>query len=363
MLTDLDVRQALEFECEDHPVLSVYLNVDPRDRTAEQYRLALRNLLAQVEAQAPDDVRQVRNYIETGYNWRGRGLIMFSCKGEGFWWAKGVSAPVVDKVFVSIRPYVYQLAALLDAYARLGVIHVDQVGARFYLFHLGNLEAAEGHLGEEVHVHRAGGWASARYQRHEMETARQNLSAAAEFAESFYRNTGTRRLILAGTEKNVAKFESLLSHRLRNLVIGTIPADTNAGAQELQGPASDLAHQAAADAGRDLADQVITLARSKDSNGVLGLAETLYAVQSGRAQHVVVLNGYSQPALRFKESKYVVLDEAAAAATGSEEPIEQLPDAVDSVLRRALLYGIDVTVVDEHPALSEAGKIGALARY
>ena len=362
MLTDLDVRQALEFECEDHPVLSVYLNVDSRDRTSEQYKLALRNLLAQVEEQAPADARQVRNFIETGYNWHGRGLIIFTCQGQNFWWARSLPVPVDDKVFVSFRPYVYQLAALLDTYARLGVIHVDQLGARFYLYHLGNLEAAEGHLGEEVHVHRAGGWAAARYQRREVETARQNLSAAAEFAESFYRNTDTRRLILAGTEKNVAKFESLLSNRLRGLVIGAIPADTHATAQELQGPASDLALKAAERAGCDLADEVITLAR-KDGNGVLGLAETLYAVQSGRAQHVVVLNGYSQPALRFKESKYVVLDEAAAAATGSDETIEQLPDAVDSVLRRALLYGIEVTVVDEHPALEAAGKIGALTRY
>ena len=90
MLTDLDVRQALEFECEDHPVLSVYLNVDSRDRTSEQYKLALRNLLAQVEEQAPADARQVRNFIETGYNWHGRGLIIFTCQGQNFWWARSL---------------------------------------------------------------------------------------------------------------------------------------------------------------------------------------------------------------------------------------------------------------------------------
>ena len=156
MLTDLDVRQALEFECEEHPVLSVYLNVDPHQRTAEQYKLALRSLLAEVEDQAPAEARQVRNFIETGYNWQGRGLIIFACQAENFWWMRSLPVPVSDRAFVSFRPYVYQLAALLDTYARLGVIHVDQIGARLYLFHLGELEAVEGYLGEEVHVHRAG---------------------------------------------------------------------------------------------------------------------------------------------------------------------------------------------------------------
>src|SRR5690606_10951367 len=114
---------------------------------------------------------------------------------------------------VSFRPYVHQLATLLDTYERLGVIQVDQMGARLYVFQMGNLEALEGYLGEEVRTHRAGGWASARYQRHEAETARQNLTDAAELAEEFYRQTNTRHLILAGTEKNVAYFKSLLSHR------------------------------------------------------------------------------------------------------------------------------------------------------
>ena len=45
MLTDVDVRRAIEFESQGHSVLSVYLNVDPHRRTPEKYKLALRGLL------------------------------------------------------------------------------------------------------------------------------------------------------------------------------------------------------------------------------------------------------------------------------------------------------------------------------
>jgi peptide subunit release factor 1 (eRF1) len=362
MITDLDIRQALEFECPDSPVLSIYLNVDPHRRSAEKYRLALRSLLDKANDAAPEDVRKIQNYVETGYNWHGRGLILFSCTAQDFWWAHSLPIPVEDQVFVSFRAYVRPLAAMLDAYERLGVIHVDQMGARLYLFHLGNLEAAEGHLGEEIHMHRAGGWAASRYQRHEAELARQNLGEAAELAEAFYRRANIRRLILAGTEKNVATFRSMLSNRLRSLVIGEIPAGAHATPTEIQELASDLAHEAAKEAGSDLADMILTTAH-KGGNAVLGLADTLNAVQTGRAQRVVVLSGYSQPAFRYKDSKFVVLSEDEVNASGSEEAIEALPDAVDSVMRRSLLYGIPVTVLTEHEALEKAGKIGALTRY
>ncbi len=362
MLTELDVRQAVEFESREHPVLSVYLNVDPHRRSPEKYKLALRNLLSQAEGADPRDIQKVQNYVEMGYNWQGRGIILFSCAGEDFWWAQNLPVPVEDLVFVSHRPYVHQLAGLLDTYKRLGVIHVDQMGARLYVFHMGYLEAVEGYLGEEVRTHKAGGWAAQRYQRHEAETARQNLQDAAELAEEFYRETNTRRLILAGTEQNVARFREMLSHRLRSMIIGSIAADANASPAEIQEKATELARQVAEEEGKAAADQILTAAH-KGQNAVLGLAETLNAVQSGRAQHVVVLAGYSQPAYRLKGSGYVVLDPAEAEESGSLDELEELPDAVDSVLRRALLQGIDVTVLKEHPELEKAGKIGALTRY
>ncbi len=144
MLTEVDIQRAVEFESHDTPVLSVYLNLDPQRRSGEQHKLALRQLLDKVENADPEDVKRVHNYIEMGYNRQGRGVILFSCIKKDFWWAFSFSVPVEDFAFVSFRPYVRQLAHILDTYERCGVIHVDQEGARLYTFNLGILEAAEG---------------------------------------------------------------------------------------------------------------------------------------------------------------------------------------------------------------------------
>ncbi|CAN5658503.1 hypothetical protein BH10CHL1_BH10CHL1_30850 [soil metagenome] len=361
MLTNVDVRQAVEFETQDHSVLSVYLNVDPQQRTVEQYRLALRNLLSKAENAAADDIKRIQNFVETGYNRQGRGLIMFSCVAEGFWWVHSFQAPVEDRVWVSFRPYIRQLAMLLDTYERYGVIHVDQEGARLYIFNMGDLEVAEGYMGEEVKLHKSGGWSASRFQRRETGQARQNLQDAAEMAEEFYRRTDTRRLILAGTEKNVAIFKDLLSQRLRLMVVGQIGAQTNATSAQISEKALEVAQKATKEEAIAIVDEVLERAH-QGGNAILGLAETLTAVQSGRAQHVVVLADFAQPAYRFVDGGTILLDlnEQSELASGRVQP---LPDAVDSVLRRALVQGIGVTIINEHASLASAGKIGALTRY
>ena len=296
MLTEQDVQRAVEFESYDAPVLSVYLNVDPRRRTGESHKVTLRNLLAGVEGADPEDVKRVQNYVEMGYNRQGLSVILFSCAKKDFWWAFSFAVPVEDFAFVSFRPYVRQLARMLDIYERCGVVHVDQEGARLYLFNMGMLENADGYMGEEVKLHRGGGWANPRIQRHETGQARQNLQEAAELAEEFYRNSGTRRLILAGTDKNVAHFKDLLSNRLRSMIIGQIAADANATPNDLRDRALELAAKEEAREANAIADRVIATAW-QGGNAVLGLEETLTAVQQGRAAHVVTLNDYAAACL------------------------------------------------------------------
>lgn len=360
MLAEFDIRKLVEFESPNHPVLTVYLNVDPQERTVEQYKIALRNLLNQVAA-PPEDSKRIQTFVETGFNRQGRGLIMVSCAPADFWWAQSLQVPVEDSAFSSFRAYVRQLAQLIDTYESYGVIQVDQEGARFYLFNMGVLEVAEGILGEEIKTHKAGGRAASRYQRREVGQARQNLQEAAAFAEDFYAKTQTRHLILAGTDKNVATFKDLLSQRLRALIVGQVSAKANATPAEIRELALTIAQQAEAEEKQTITDQVLAEA-SRGGHAVLGLKETLTAVQSGRAQHVVVLADYVQPAYRFVDSGTIILDlnEQSDLQSGRLQP---LPDAVDSTIRRAMAQNIGVSILDHHGGLVGAGKIGALTRY
>jgi len=112
---------------------------------------------------------------------------------------------------------------------------------------------------------------------------------------------------------------------------------------------------------RRIADRLVTTLH-KGGNAVAGLAETLTAVQHGRAQHVVVISSFTQPAYRFVDSGYIVLELDDEGELGSGR-VQELPDGVDSVMRRAMAQGISVTILDHHQGLEEVGSIGALTRY
>jgi hypothetical protein len=43
--------------------------------------------------------------------------------------------------------------------------------------------------------------------------------------------------------------------------------------------------------------------------------------------------------------------------------VQELPNAVESVIRRAMTQGIGVTILDQHDGLTKLGKIAALTRY
>jgi hypothetical protein len=67
-------------------------------------------------------------------------------------------------------------------------------------------------------------------------------------------------------------------------------------------------------------------------------------------------------AYRFVDSGYIVLELDDEGELGSGR-VQELPDGVDSVMRRAMAQGISVTILDHHQGLEEVGSIGALTRY
>lgn len=360
MLTNSEIRKAVEMECETHPVLSVSLNVDPHVRSPEQYRLAFRSLLEQAEGKGAraQDLKRAQDFLDLEYDRSGRGVIMYSCAAEDFWWVNTFLPPVEDGVNVGRRSAVRELAKLMDTYERYGVIHVEQTGARLFSFHLGLLEDATDVVGDDIKVQHT---SERRVQKQAADKARQNLQAAAELAERFYGNNNTKRLILAGTEKNVAKFRDLLSTKLQKMLVGRIAADANAGHAEIREKALTLAREAADEQATVEADSVVTLSH-KGGNAVTGLSETLTALQHGRAQHIVTLSDFAHPAYRFVDSGIVLLEltEDSDLVSGR---VQKLPDAVDSVLRRAMEQGIGVSILAQHAQLEQAGRIGALTRY
>jgi rubrerythrin len=346
-------------------VLSVYLNTDPSQGGADVYKLKLRSMLKDVEL--PDDTTAVENYIEREYE-GGRSVAIFSCAPEDFFRAYPLQVPMRSRMRISNRPHVKPLADLFDSYGWYGIALVDKQGARLFFFHLGDIREQEGVLGASIRRTKEGGsqaaggrGGNAGQNQHTTEATERNMRESAEFAAKFFEENNVRRVLLGGTEENVALFRGYLPKRWQSLVVGTFPISMNANNAEVMERAIKIGQEAEHRRETEAVKALITAA-AKAQGGVIGLENTLLMVQEGRIQTLLVIEGFRAPGYRCQECGYITAQEKETCpyCGGS---FTEIPDAVDLAVRRVLEDGGDVDVIHDNPQLEENGKIGAMLRY
>jgi len=366
MLTENDLNELLEFQSQA-PVLSVYLNTDPADGNAEVHKLRLRSMLKEVDLQ--EDVAVVERYFDHEFDWSGRSVALFSCAQAGFLRVYPLAVAVRSRVRVSDRPHVKPLADVLDAYGGYGVALVDKQGARLFYFHLGELREQDGVLGEAVrHTKRGGGSQSpgrrggaAGQTNYVEEVAERNIKDAADFSAHFFSENNVRRIVIGGTDDNLAVFRAHLPKAWQSLVVGTFAMSMTASHSDVLARAMQIGREAEHKREARLVEAVVTGA-AKGRGGVVQLEETLNAVHQGRVQTLLIQDGLRAQGRRCKSCGYITTqaDGACPFCGGS---FGVIPDAVELVVRRVMQSGGEVEVLHDNPTLTQHGGIGALLRY
>ncbi len=371
MISEEELQELVDFHAEKSSVLSLYLNVDPTQRTKDEYKLTLKTMLKGVADEASaEDLAEVERYFDFQYDWQGKGVVIFSCLEEGFWRTYSLAVPVENRVFVGDSPYIKPLTDVLDEYERYGVILVDREGARLFLFHQGELEETDGMLGEEVKRTKDGGGSATgrlgglttRTGRHKEEIVQRNLKEMAELAAKFCEGGKCSRIILGGTDETLTQFQEMLPRELQERVVGSIPLDMTASETEVLERSLEVIQEADKRRKEELVEQLITAAASKGGHGALGLDDTLAAVQEGRAHILLVAEGYVATGHSCQNCGYVAAHELKECPFCGGE-MAQIEDAVNTIVRKAIESGMEVEVVKDCAALEEAGSIGAILRY
>lgn len=368
-IEEKELRELATFET-DSPILSVYLNVDPTERSSEEFLLSLRHMLEEVEDEtASEDITAVQRYFEHEYDWSGRGVAVFSSAEADFWRAYTLAVPVASGVTLARRPYISPLVVLMDTYGRYAVVLVDRQSARIMLFQLGQLADEQEFEGEEIRKLKKGGgssggrgrWGGAPTSgRHGEEMVLRNLRESVRFVEQYCRQYKPQRLILAGADPTVAQFRDLLPKSLQEKVIGTLGLDFTASEPEIRKRSLEVLQKAEEERSQKVVEAVFTAA-AKGREGVIGLDGTLSAAHEGRIRTLVIDRHYHAPGYRCSNCGYLTTQELETCPFCGGDFIE-IPDAAEAAVTRVVEEGGEIEVVDEHPKMEKAG-IGALLRY
>ena len=133
-----------------------------------------------------------------------------------------------------------------------------------------------------------------------------NIKEAVERAVHFFNEKNVRRILIGGTEDNVALFRSQLPKAYQSLVIGTFPISMQASNQELMEKALEIGRDAEYRREAQLASAIVTNA-AKGRGGVVDLEDTLAAIREGRVQTLLYRDGYRVSGNRCKSCGFLTL--------------------------------------------------------
>lgn len=358
MLSNQALQELLDYES-TVPVLSIYLNTE---MNSDAYKLTLRSMLKGIEM--PDDVQAVLRYIEHEYARQGRSVAIFSCAEKNFFRAYPLSVTAHSRVHVAEKPYVRPLANLLDAYGSYGVALVDQQGARFFYFHLGQLIEQEGMLGEDLRqasgVHGRRSYEDAGLANQGVNSAKKNFKEAAEYGVAFFEKQNVRRILLGGTDVNIAKFQQVLPKSWQSLIVGSFSVAMTANHQDILDEALTVGAKAEEKREAALVEKMVTSA-AKEADGVVGLSDSLRTTREGRVQTLLIDEDYHAPGYRCEGCGHLASKNADACPFCGGN-FTEIPDATELLVRKVMLSGGVVEIVRDNEQMAEVG-IGALLRY
>ncbi len=368
MLTEHDLQELMGFRS-PHPVLSVYLHVDPAAGSSDTHKLRLRQMLKELGPGAAVDALAVQGYVEHEYGWSSRSLALFSCAPASFLRAFGLMVPLRSRARFVDRPYLKPLVDLFDSFGDLGVAVVDQRGVRLFHFHLGELREQEAAIGEAVRRVKRGGGSQAAGRRggvagqtrHAQAVAERNLQDSARIAAAFFQEQKVRRILLGGTEETLTPFTALLPRPWQGMVLGTFHVGMDAGPSQVLEMATAVAQRAEREKKTRMADALITAA-AKGREAVAGLPATLSAVVAGQVQTLVFRDGLRAAGWACTGCGSVGVDLAAVCPFCGKR-LEPIADVVEHAVRRLLADGGEIEVLPADGGGEIPGGIGAFLRY
>jgi len=367
MIDQAQLANLCSFESDGHKVVSVYLDTDTAKESSESIKLQLKGMLRDAQLQSTPDAENIERYLELSYDWSTPGLALFSCAAANFFQAFPTAVAFRNRLRTGPKPYIKPLAHLLDYYADYGAVLVDKIGARFFKYHQGELQATDGYLGEDIHKLKDGRGSSAVGMRgglggarREEAAAGRNLREAAAAAAAFFNKWPVRRLFIGGTAETVASFSDLLPKQLQSCIAGTFNMGMNAGEHEVRKQVLALLQESNARREAKMVESLIS-ALGQNGNAVAGLDETLQAVNQRRVQTLLISDGFHAPGYFDEKAGYVVANLAQSPLPAEE--LIPVDDVVDLAMNLTLSNGGQAEVVTGDERLEAYGRIGALLRY
>ena len=378
MISRDDIRQLHRYQSgPDSLILSLYVNVDQSNAANlnRGFETRVESLFRQVaenqnsheankqrfEAECQRVRRFLRDYVP-----KGKALVVFSDSKQDFWWQRDLQVELPTGLRWSPQPWVRPLLEVIEDHDRFGVVLIDKHHARILAVDAGGMEQLAEVVSDVPNKHATTGtdhiWSQGQMDRDHDNHVQSHAKRVGDELASVIDRLKLDRIVIGGPVEATSVFTTGLPKRIQQMIIGTISAPVDASRDRLITELRAVQERAEHEDEARVVDSMITAAMKRD-RAVLGLSDTLGAIQAGRVYRLVVARDFR---VEGKEcgSCHVLVSDGLEKCSFCGGQLDAAPDLINRASHRVLDMGGKVQLVSGEAAakLSEAG-IGALLRF
>ncbi len=363
MISYRDLFPLIELPEKNHPVVTLYLNVEREIVNKNKHIRCFKNMIKSFSSreELEEEFLKIQRYLTLEFK-RGdnKGLAIFTSSPHKLWKVFLLSEPVNNLLIVDTHPYLRPLLTILDRYRQVAVALVDQNKARFFEVFMGEIEN-KGELNDPVPREvRTSGWKGYGERIHSR-IFNERLRHFQEVAYQLlllWRKTQFDYLVLGGTEENVKLLESFLFPPLRERLIGKLPLSVDSPHHLIVEKVSELEKR---EREKRVDDFLRKALEEKSAEGLIavGLPSVIRALNYSAVQELMVKEGYVEPGYLCDNCGYLSLEEEVCPYCARK--MQKKEDIIEEAVERMVLEEGRVEYAEE--GILKDLKIVALLRF
>lgn len=378
MISTAEIASLRDFSPhDDHPVVSLYLNVDgARFPTRADYETEFSAMAANTRKAARDELKLTRDqetwldgdlaaigeFLALQFKREGaRGLVIFSCRLENLWVVDTLQVPVANRLEVNWKPQVAPLVETLAGFEQICVLMTNKETARIFHIYAGEINERTEVLDSVLKHHAQGGWEQSKLQRHHEKQVRDHLKKAAEATFAYFQKERFDKLVVGIAEELWPELEKVLHPYLKERLLGHFATDINAPADGILARVENIE---TAKRQKTESELLESLGPELDTGRIYvgGLDDVLAMLNHRRVDLLLVESGYAEPGRKCHDCNTISFSERTCPVCNEEA--DSIADVVEEARELAVRQGANIiTVPTGHPAMAQAGKIAARLRY
>jgi peptide subunit release factor 1 (eRF1) len=375
MITRQELKALASQKFEDAYFVSLFLNVDPKEKLKDNWHLHFKNLAKNALTSIPQpdklevgrDIERLEKYLLDRPDGLKRGFTAISCAKKEFWWTYHSAIPFPNELIVHRNPYLKPLMLQFDQYQRYLVVIVGGDEARLFISGMGELESVASvdrpisHTDPTRDGHR-GDMGELRAQRHREKEMRVLLKDLATTIDKVKQQEEIKRILLGGTDNARGKLKELLSDWLLDKIVAEFHIEHNASEKEILDRVLPVMKEVEYKFERKALKELFDRIGTGEGGGVLGLSDVLTALQQGNIRKMFVMSHFPLAGMVCAHC-HALTPVRERDCPYCNEKLQEAPHIVDLAIQKAIDQGVRIDMIDDSADLIKAGGIGAMLRY